>query len=61
MVVGVATGERHRKDGGPSGRRRGSEVPMRPGNVGGGKDPHFGKRLRRREGAAMGDEPGNAG
>src|SRR5205823_360608 len=28
-----------RKDGGPSGCRRGSEVPQKPGNAGGGKDP----------------------
>jgi hypothetical protein len=29
------------KGGGPSGRRKGSDVPMRPGNSGGGKDPCF--------------------
>ena len=29
------------KDDGPSGRRRGSEVPLKPGNAGGGKGPHF--------------------
>jgi hypothetical protein len=27
------------QDGGPSGRRRGSDVPMKPGNAGGGKGP----------------------
>src|ERR1700722_550012 len=30
-----------RKGGGSSGRRKGSEVPMKPGNAGGGKDPYF--------------------
>jgi len=30
-----------RKGGGPSGRRKGSEVPVKPGNAGGGKDPYF--------------------
>jgi hypothetical protein len=30
-----------RKSGGPSGRRRGSDVPRKPGNSGGGKDPCF--------------------
>ena len=29
------------KGGGPSGRRRGSEVPRKPGNAGGGKGPCF--------------------
>jgi hypothetical protein len=29
------------KDVGPSGRRKGSEVPMKPGNAGGGKGPYF--------------------
>ena len=29
------------KGGGPLGSRRGSEVPMKPGNAGGGKDPCF--------------------
>jgi len=29
------------KEVGPSGRRRGSEVPEKPGNAGGGKDPRF--------------------
>ena len=29
------------KGSGPSGRRRGSEVPLKPGNAGGGKDPCF--------------------
>jgi hypothetical protein len=29
------------KSSGPSGRRRGSEVPRKPGNSGGGKDPRF--------------------
>ena len=43
MVVGVAAGNVICKDGGLSGRRRGSEVPSRPGNAGGGKDPHFGE------------------
>ena len=38
---GVAIPERHRKDGGPSGRRKGSDVPEKPGNAGGGKDPYF--------------------
>ena len=28
-----------RKDGGSSGRRRGSDVPVKPGNAGGGKGP----------------------
>src|ERR1017187_7323131 len=30
-----------RESGGPSGRRRGSEVRVKPGNSGGGKDPRF--------------------
>jgi hypothetical protein len=29
------------KGGGPSGRRKGSEVPRKPGKSGGGKDPCF--------------------
>ncbi len=29
------------QEGGPSGCRRGSDVPMKPGNSGGGKGPHF--------------------
>jgi hypothetical protein len=29
------------KDGEASGRRRGSEVPLKPGNAGGGKGPDF--------------------
>src|SRR5580658_2378596 len=29
------------KGGGPFGSRRGSEVPVKPGNAGGGKDPCF--------------------
>jgi hypothetical protein len=29
------------KGGGSSGRRKGSDVPMKPGNSGGGKDPCF--------------------
>jgi hypothetical protein len=29
------------QDDGPSGRRKGSDVPMKPGNAGGGKDPCF--------------------
>jgi hypothetical protein len=29
------------KGGGPFGSRRGSEVPGKPGNAGGGKDPCF--------------------
>ena len=33
--------ERHLQDGGPSGRRKGSDVPVKPGNAGGGKDPYF--------------------
>lgn len=43
MVVGVATDNVIGKDGGRSGRRRGSEVPKMPGNAGGGKDPNFGE------------------
>ena len=34
---GVANLERHRQDGGPSGRRKGSDVPMKPGNAGEGR------------------------
>src|SRR5437667_3898835 len=30
-----------RKNGGPSGRRRGANVPRKPGNAGGGKGPCF--------------------
>src|ERR1017187_8391300 len=29
------------RDGGPSGRRKGPDVPMKPGNAGGGKGPYF--------------------
>ena len=29
------------KDDGPSGRRKGSDVPKKPGNAGGGKGPYF--------------------
>ena len=29
------------KGGGPSGRRRGPDVPKKPGNAGGGKGPYF--------------------
>ena len=38
---GVAPRKRRRKGGGLFGRRRGSDVPMKPGNAGGGKDPGF--------------------
>ena len=41
VVAGEGSGERRRKGGGPFGRRRGSDVPMKPGNAGGGKGPHF--------------------
>ena len=33
--------ERRRKGDGQSGSRRGSYVPMKPGNAGGGKGPYF--------------------
>ena len=29
------------RDDGPSGRRKGSDVPLKPGNAGGGKGPCF--------------------
>src|SRR5450755_1412296 len=41
MVAEGSVSRRRRKGGGPSGRRRGSDVPRKPGNVGGGKDPCF--------------------
>ena len=41
MVVGSRPANGVGKDGGPSGRRRGSEVPRKPGNAGGGKGPYF--------------------
>ncbi len=43
MVAGSRPGNVVGRDHGPSGRRRGSEVPEKPGNAGGGKGPHFGK------------------
>src|ERR1019366_10362290 len=41
MVAESRTANAVRKGGGPSGRRRGSDVPTKPGNSGGGKDPCF--------------------
>jgi hypothetical protein len=41
MVAGSRPANVVGKDHGPSGRRRGSEVPEKPGNAGGGKDPCF--------------------
>src|SRR5713101_1129669 len=38
-----------RKGDGPSGSRRGSDVPKKPGNAGGGKDPYFGRALEEEE------------
>ena len=38
---GVASRERRRQGGGSSGCRKGSEVPRKPGNAGGGKGPYF--------------------
>ena len=37
----VATADVAGTGGGPIGCRRGSEVPLKPGNAGGGKDPCF--------------------
>ena len=48
-----------RKGDDRSGSRRGSEVPKKPGNAGGGKGPHFGCAFRRKRGRVIGDEPGN--
>ena len=41
MVAGSRPANGVGKDCGPSGRRRGSDVPVKPGNAGGGKDPRF--------------------
>ena len=41
--MGVANPNGIGKDAGPSGRRRGSEVPVSLGNARGGKGPHFWK------------------
>ena len=41
MVAESRTVNAAGKGDGPSGSRRGSEVPMKPGNAGGGKDPRF--------------------
>jgi len=38
-----------RKGDDRSGSRRGSEVPKKPGNAGGGKDPHFGRAFEEEE------------
>jgi len=37
------------KDDGWSGCRKGSEVPKKPGNAGGGKDPYFGRAFEEEE------------
>ena len=39
MVAGSRPANVIGKDHGPSGRRRGSDVPVKPGNSGGGKGP----------------------
>jgi hypothetical protein len=39
VVAGSRTANVAGKGGGPLGRRRGPEVPMKPGNAGGGKGP----------------------
>jgi hypothetical protein len=41
MAAGSRPANEVGKDFGPSGCRRGSEVPRKPGNAGGGKDPRF--------------------
>ena len=41
MVVGSRPANGVGKDAGPSGCRRGAEVPTKPGNAGGGKGPYF--------------------
>jgi len=41
MVAGSRPANVAGKDHGPFGRRRGSDVPKKPGNAGGGKDPWF--------------------
>jgi hypothetical protein len=41
MVAGSRPASGVGKDYGPSGRRRGSDVPVKPGNAGGGKGPRF--------------------
>jgi len=41
MVAEVACRDAAVKGGEPSGCRKGSEVPWKPGNAGGGKDPCF--------------------
>ena len=51
MVAGSRPANGVGKDGGPSGRRRGSEVPRKPGNAGGGKGPLLLVSLGRRKGA----------
>ena len=41
MVAESRTANAAGKGGGPLGSRRGSDVPRKPGNSGGGKDPRF--------------------
>ena len=41
MVAGSRPANGVGKDAGPSGCRRGAEVPTKPGNAGGGKGPYF--------------------
>jgi len=60
MVAESRTANAARKGGGPSGRRKGPEVPMKPGNSGGGKGPCF-WCVCEAERTVSGDEPGNAG
>src|ERR1700689_1514779 len=41
VVAGLRPANAACKGSGPSGRRRGSDVPVKPGNAGGGKGPCF--------------------
>jgi len=60
MVAESRTANAARKGGGPSGRRKGPEVPMKPGNSGEGRALASGVFVKR-ERTVSGDEPGNAG
>ena len=56
---GIASPERSRKEDGPCGRRKGSEVPRKPCNAGGGKGPYFGRACTAGKEKVIGDESDN--
>ena len=58
MVGESRTANAAGKGGGPSGRRRGSDVPRKPGNAGGGKGPCFWCVCEGGKDAVIGDESG---